>query len=73
MTLKEKLSPAAESFSAEEISQELDIPIEMIHKMKKVGVITPTQTSNDNYSYQTVKFIEGYWSANAAKMLSVKP
>ncbi len=72
MSLKEKLSPSSESFSAEEISEDLNIPIEMIHKMKKLGVITPIPTNDNYYSFKTVKFIEMYWSANAARMLNAK-
>jgi len=70
MTLKEKLSPAGQSFTSQEISEALDIPIPMIDKLKRIGIISPDTLSEDRYTYKTVKFLERYWPAVAYKMLN---
>jgi Zn-dependent peptidase ImmA (M78 family) len=72
MSLKEKLKPSSDHYSTEEISEDLNIPIEMIRKMEKLGIITPIPSNNNYYSFKTVKFIEMYWSANAERMLNAK-
>ncbi|OGJ85091.1 MAG: hypothetical protein A2268_16375 [Candidatus Raymondbacteria bacterium RifOxyA12_full_50_37] len=73
MTFAEKINPTTQSYSTQEIAEGLKMPAEMINKLKRIGLITPELLSDDHYSFKTVKFIEQYWSANAAKMLNVKP
>lgn len=68
MAIREKLDPSATLYTAQEIAEDLDIPIAVIERLRRAGILTPSTTGGDHYPLKSVQFLEQYWMAFSDKL-----
>ena len=68
--IREKLDPNAGSYSVQEIAEDLEVPVEIIERMTKLGIVCPRNLEGvDLYSMKDIRFIQKYWDANKYKLI----
>ena len=65
--IREKLDPTCGAYGADEIAEDLGIPVEIILRIKNAGLVTTT--AEGLYNMKAIRFIETYWSNNAYKLM----
>jgi hypothetical protein len=65
--IREKLDPTCGAYGADEIAEDLGIPVDIILRIKNTGLITTT--AEGLFTMKAIRFLQAYWSANADKLM----